>query len=143
MNSGNTLVELVARDPYAGYLGVRVADQEGDSPGGPLAVFPDLLLGTDEQHIGNRHTLGMHGGVVAGFLELAGRLHVCVATGRAATALTFTCEFLREIRDGEVRARTEIVRTGRRLAVARITAWTDDPLRPVATGHGSFALDPG
>jgi uncharacterized protein (TIGR00369 family) len=107
---------------------------------GPLGVSPDLLLAADDQHIGNRHTLGMHGGVVAAFLEIAGRLHVQAAVQRPATALNFTTEFLREIRGGDVRARTEIVRRGRRLAVVRVTAWLDDPLRPAATGHGAFTL---
>jgi uncharacterized protein (TIGR00369 family) len=148
MTTPTGLDDLIAADAYCRFLGVRTADRPGpgaleaapDSSAHPLAVHPDLLLEADDRHFGNERARSLHGGVVAGFLETAARLHIHADLGRPARTLTFACEFLREAKAGEVRARTEILRRGRRLAVARVTAWQDDPLRPVASGHGSFAV---
>jgi uncharacterized protein (TIGR00369 family) len=126
---------LVAADPWCAYAGVRVA---GAPDGEEAHGAPDLILEAAEHHIGNHRTQGIHGGVVAAFLETAGRVQVQAGAGRAVRTLTFTTEFLREAHVGTLTARTHIVRQGRRLAVVRVTAWQDDPGRPVATAHGAF-----
>ena len=50
--------------------------------------------------------------------------------------VNFTTEFYRPPGLVETKARAEIVRRGRRLAVLRAMAWQADPARPVAGGHG-------
>jgi uncharacterized protein (TIGR00369 family) len=109
---------------YAGLLGVR---EEGDA-----LVLPF-----------GRHVVGrpdmLHGGAIAGLLELAASQALADA-GAVGTMLTITVDYRRAGLATETRARGAVVRLGRRIAQVDAHAWQDDPARPIATARLAYRL---
>jgi len=121
---------LLARVPYAAFIGLDAGlDREGKLLA-RLAYRPE--------NVGNPRVPALHGGLMAALLESAMVLEAL--RGGAGLVLprvvNFSTEFYRPPGLAETRARAEIVRRGRRLAVLRAVAWQDDPARPIAGGHG-------
>jgi uncharacterized protein (TIGR00369 family) len=100
----------------------------------------DFVLPGDDDHVGNVEQNSLHGGVIAGFLETAAAQHVERVVGAAVETVSFGTEFVEEARTDDLRARSTVVRRGRRFVVARIDAWQDAPPRAVAIGHGIFRV---
>ncbi|EAQ04857.1 hypothetical protein OB2597_06225 [Pseudooceanicola batsensis HTCC2597] len=142
------LAALVGRVPYAQFLGVRF-DRRGDEL---TAILP-----FDDRLIGNPMLPALHGGVIAGFLEIAAVVELGwsmlwdeVESGaldpaddrmpRLPKTIDFTIDYLRSglPRDGYARAR--ITRSGRRYASVQAEAWQDNRDRPFAQATGHFLM---
>lgn len=127
----------VADIAYAHTLGLRI---EPDAAGGaPTLVMPyaDALIGSPAR---------LHGGAVAGLLEIAATAAVTAAlAGRGEQAVlkpvNVTVEYLREGAMVDTQARAEIVKLGRRIAVVRALAWQDDAAKPIAAAHMILLVD--
>ena len=121
--------------PYASALGAWV-ERSADVP---LVV----MLGGD-------HVLGrpgfVHGGALAGLLEIAGLVALHAALGEDAPRIkpiTVTVDFRRGARLIETRAIGHVTRLGSRIANIDAFAWQEDRTRPVASARMNVLLDRG
>jgi uncharacterized protein (TIGR00369 family) len=132
---GARLSAMLARIPYAQFLGVR-ADLAGDEM--------TLILPFSERLIGNVVLPALHGGVVGSFLEITAlaQLSISVGLARQARPIDVTVEYLRSGRPVTSFARAQIKRIGRRVANVHVEAWQESRARPIAALHGHFALKP-
>ena len=119
--------------PYARFLGVQVVRVEG---------VLQCVLPFREEIIGNAMLPAIHGGVIGAFLELTALLRLIDESGtdRVAKPINFAIDYLRSAGPATTRARADIFKLGRRVAVVHVVAWQDDPARPVASGNGKFLL---
>lgn len=116
--------------PYAAFIGLGAALEDDGTVVARLAYRPE--------NVGNPRVPAIHGGLIAALMETAMVLEILRGGDTLALPriVNFTTEFYRPPGLVETRARAEIIRRGRRLAVLRAKAWQADPARPVAGGHG-------
>ncbi|MEL7099544.1 MAG: PaaI family thioesterase [Pseudomonadota bacterium] len=141
---------LVARVPYAAYLGVTF-DRRGDELTGVLNYAPKL--------IGNPLLPALHGGVTAAFLELtatmtltwlrlwddleSGALEIETlesGTFRLPKTIDFTTDYLRSGKPRDAYARARVNRSGRRYASVHVEAWQDNRSKLYAQATGHFLM---
>jgi uncharacterized protein (TIGR00369 family) len=125
--------QVLAAIPYAGFLGVEV-----DRAGGTL----ECVLPFRQEIVGNVMLPAIHGGVIGAFLELTAILRLIDESGtdNVPKPINFAIDYLRSAGPASTRARADIFKLGRRVAVVHVIAWQDDPSRPVAAGNGKFLL---
>lgn len=130
--SAERLAAALAATPYASFLGVEATWLDG-------AVA--IVLPFRQASIGNTSLPALHGGVVAGFLELTALLTLAVdATHPKAATVDFTIEYLRSAGPRDTHAKATIKRLGRRFANVEAVAWQDDATKPVAAISGRFSV---
>lgn len=88
----------------------------------------------------------LHGGALAGLLEVAGLAAVIVAQPDAARLprirpVTVTVDFMREGTPIDTVAAAEVTRAGRRIVNVIARAWQYDRSRPIAAANLNFLLD--
>ncbi len=122
--------------PYARFLGVTIERRDG---------VLECVLPFREEIIGNPMLPAVHGGVIGAFLELTAILRLIDESGtdRVPKPISFAIDYLRSAGPAPTRARADIFKFGRRVAVVRVVAWQDDPTRPVAAGNGKFLVQFG
>ena len=81
--------------------------------------------------------------VIGAFLELTALLRLIDESGtdKVPKPINFAIDYLRSAGPNTTRARADIFKLGRRVAVVHVVAWQDDPSRPVASGNGKFLLE--
>ncbi len=127
--------QLITPVPYAASMGVhQVEDDTGLYFIMPFAIF---LTGSPGR---------LHGGAVAGLLEIAANRTVRHAIGPGTgdfllKPVNVTVDYLREGALRDTFARADIVRMGRRVANVRAVAWQDDTNRPIASAHMNLLID--
>ncbi len=116
-----------ALPPYATRLGLRV---EGSTL---VMPFSPTLIGAPGR---------LHGGTIAGLLELASLSAVlrAVEAGVQAKPINVTVDYLREGRPEDTRAEATILRLGRRIANVRAEAWQGARDRPIAAARLNILL---
>jgi uncharacterized protein (TIGR00369 family) len=119
--------------PYARFLGVGVERANGGF---------ECVLPFRQEIVGNAILPAVHGGVIGAFLELTAILRLIDESGteRVPKPINFAIDYLRSAGPRATRARADIFKLGRRVAVVHVVAWQDDPARPVAAGNGKFLL---
>lgn len=119
--------------PYARFLGVTTEHVDGRL---------ECVLPFREEIVGNPILPAVHGGVIGAFLELTAILRLVDESGtdRVPKPINFAIDYLRSAGPTTTRARADIFKLGRRVAVVHVVAWQDDPSRPVASGNGKFLL---
>ena len=126
--------ELLQRIPYAALIGVECS-----------RVGDELLfrLPANKDNIGNPLLPAIHGGVIAGFMELAAALHLLVSTGSPGVPkiIDFSLAYLRAGQFRDTWARCQVCRQGRRVANVAITAWQSTEAEPIATARAHFKLE--
>jgi uncharacterized protein (TIGR00369 family) len=120
--------------PYAGFLGVAVERVNGAL---------ECVLPFRQEIIGNAMLPAIHGGVIGAFLELTALLRLIDESGtdKVPKPINFAIDYLRSAGPNTTRARADIFKLGRRVAVVHVVAWQDDVARPVASGNGKFLLE--
>lgn len=113
---------------YARSLGIAV---EASAEGWPLLALPFDPI------VEGRPTV-FHGGATSGLLENAGYAALRAELKRQERTarikpIGITVQFLSAAKNRTTYARGRITRLGRRNANIEVTAWQDDPARPVAT----------
>jgi acyl-coenzyme A thioesterase PaaI-like protein len=125
------LLELI---PYAKLIGVECS-RLGD----------ELLfrLPANKDNIGNPLLPAIHGGVIAGFMELAAALHLLVFTGSPGVPkiIDFSLDYLRAGQFRDTSANCQVCRQGRRVANVAITAWQSTQAEPIATARAHFKIE--
>lgn len=133
INSMADLQTALQQIPYAQFLGITCREEAGE----PLFVLPFKA-----DNIGNTLLPAIHGGVIGGFLENAALMHLMWAREAAESPkiIDFSLDYLRSAGPADLYARCDIVRQGKRVANVLITAWQDDPAKPVVTARAHFLL---
>ncbi len=126
----------VALLPYADFLGIRI---DGDVEGAPLLAMPysEGLLGSPGR---------LHGGAVAGLLEIAAIAAIDATLDDTAEArerfkpITVTLDFMRPGLLVETYACGTVIRIGSRIANVSVEAWQEDRGRTIATARMNLAI---
>jgi uncharacterized protein (TIGR00369 family) len=119
--------------PYAKFIGVTITKD----PQGWL-----FTLATESSNVGNPITPALHGGVIAGFMEVAAAL-AQMLTSQDPTLpkiINFSIDYLRAAGVKPTYARCSIVRQGKRIANVTVLACQTNELEPVATARTHFLL---
>ncbi|MGO3999728.1 MULTISPECIES: PaaI family thioesterase [Pseudomonas] len=120
--------------PYAKLIGVECS-RLGD----------ELLfkLPASKDNIGNPLLPAIHGGVIAGFMELAAALHLLVFTGSPGVPkiIDFSLDYLRAGQFRDTYAKCQVCRQGRRVANVAITAWQSTEAEAIATARAHFKIE--
>jgi uncharacterized protein (TIGR00369 family) len=126
-------VNLIDTIPYARFLGVGIERVDG---------VLECVLPFRQQIVGNPRLPAIHGGVLGAFLELTALMRLIDESGseRVPKPINFTTDYLRSAGAATTRARAEIFKLGRRVAVVHAIAWQDDRTKPVAAGNGKFLV---
>ncbi|MEN4828687.1 PaaI family thioesterase [Pseudomonas sp. P39-UII1] len=126
------LLELI---PYAGLIGIE-CERQGD----------DLLfrLPANADNIGNPLLPAVHGGVIAGFMELSAALYLLIYSESASIPkiIDFSIDYLRAGHFRDTYAQCQLWRQGRRVTNVAITAWQGDRQAPIATARAHFKIEP-
>lgn len=126
---------LLALIPYAGLIGIECARQ-GD----------DLLfrLPANQDNIGNPLLPAIHGGVIAGFMELSAALYLLIFSESLIIPkiIDFSIDYLRAGHYRDTYAQCQLWRQGRRVTNVAITAWQGDRDSPIATARAHFKIEP-
>ncbi|GID07640.1 MULTISPECIES: PaaI family thioesterase [Pseudomonas] len=125
------LLQLI---PYAELIGVECS-----------RVGDELLfrLPANKDNIGNPLLPAIHGGVIAGFMELSAALHLLIFTGSPGVPkiIDFSLDYLRAGQFRDTWARCQVCRQGRRVANVAITAWQSTEAEPIATARAHFKIE--
>ena len=126
---------ILARIPYARFLGVRV-ELHGDEM---TAVLPYA-----EHLIGNPTLPALHGGVIGAFMEMTALLQLSILEHqmRQPRPVDVSIDYLRSGRPTDTFARAVIKKVGRRIANVQVEAWQETRGAPIAALHGHFMLSP-
>lgn len=133
MTSTQAFADALAVSPYAGFLGVEAVS--GSSDRATMRFSPPL--------VGNPLLPALHGGSVAGFMELTATAALTAATqgtqGRPKP-VDVSVAYLRSARPADTHARAQIRKVGRRIAYVHVLAWQEDEAAPVAEMTAHFLL---
>lgn len=87
----------------------------------------------------------LHGGAIAGLLESAGFAGLADAIGESPAPrlkpINVTVTYMRGGVEKRTYARAMIERLGRRVANIEVTAWQDDPAKPIAMAQMNILID--
>jgi len=126
---------LLALIPYAGLIGIE-CERQGE----------DLLfrLPANTDNIGNTLMPAIHGGVIAGFMELSAALYLLIYSESASIPkiIDFSIDYLRAGLYRDTYAQCQLWRQGRRVTNVAITAWQGDRDTPIATARAHFKIEP-
>ena len=126
---------LLALIPYASLIGIECT-RDGD----------DLLfrLPANPDNIGNPLLPAIHGGVIAGFMELSAALYLLIYSNSASIPkiIDFSIDYLRAGHFRDTYAQCQLWRQGRRVTNVAITAWQGDRQSPIATARAHFKIEP-
>jgi uncharacterized protein (TIGR00369 family) len=121
--------------PYARLLDLSV---ERDAGGAAVMVMPfaDAVLGRPGF---------LHGGAIAGLLEMAAVVALADALGIEFDAtrikpVNVTIDYMRGGREKPTRGQGIVTRLGTRVANVEARAWQDDPARPIAAARMNYLL---
>ncbi|AAN69761.1 PaaI family thioesterase [Pseudomonas putida] len=126
---------LLALIPYAGLIGIE-CERQGDDVLFRLPASPD--------NIGNPLLPAIHGGVIAGFMELSAALYLLIYSESASIPkiIDFSIDYLRAGHFRDTYAQCQLWRQGRRVTNVAITAWQGDRQSPIATARAHFKIEP-
>lgn len=130
--------------PYTDYLGVRRHSLPNGASNAADALF---RLPFRQELVGNPILPAIHGGVVAGFAQTAGVLHLSFTNSlpreTPPRAVDFSIDYLRSAKPIDTWARCRTVRQGNRVALVEMVLWQDDEKRPVAMARTQCLLPQG
>ncbi|HDS1734526.1 PaaI family thioesterase [Pseudomonas sp. BP8] len=126
---------LLSLIPYAGLIGI-VCERQGDDLLFRLPASPD--------NVGNPLLPAIHGGVIAGFMELSAALYLLIYSESASIPkiIDFSIDYLRAGHLRDTYAQCQLWRQGRRITNVAITAWQADRDAPIATARAHFKIEP-
>lgn len=133
-NSGNDYNQLLDLVPYARFIGME-CERFGDE-----MVF---RLPFKDANLGNPMLPALHGGVIAGFMEMSAilQLMVFMQTSQVPKIVDFSVDYLRAGYARDSFSECRITRQGRRVANVSISCWQSNRKQPIATARAHFLLD--
>ncbi|MDA3920756.1 MAG: PaaI family thioesterase [Salinisphaera sp.] len=129
---------LVAAIPYAEFLGLRVEIDAADA----RASERIYVMAYRDELVGNAQLPALHGGTVAGLLEMAMQLEVLIAESeqRLPYPVDFTIDYWRSAGPADCRVACRLIRSGRHIAQVQAECWQADRERPIAFARADFLL---
>lgn len=126
-------ITLTREIPYARLIGITCI---------PIGEHFIFKLPQNDNNLGNPSLPAIHGGVIGGFMETSGILHVMMSTGidRVPKVVDFSIDYLRPGRNCDSFVSCEVLRQGRKIANVLITAWQTREEEPIATARAHFLL---
>ena len=120
--------------PYAQLIGLTCI------PLGDSLIFK---LPPNEDNLGNPSLPAIHGGVIAGFMEMSASLHALLTMDidKVPKVVNFAIDYLRPGRHQETFAECRVVRQGKKMANVSILAWQDKRETPIATARVHLLMD--
>lgn len=133
MSRADTLQTLLARIPMVRTLGM-VCEIRGDDM---ITILPFR-----EQLIGNANIRALHGGAMAGFLELTAmaQLYLVADNDTLPRTINLTVDYLRQGLAQDLYARAHIIKQGRRIASVRAEAWQAERANLVVAVQAHFLV---
>lgn len=133
MNEAETLAAVLARIPYARFLGMG-AELHGDEM---TAILP-----FSDHLVGNPTLPAIHGGVLGAFMEITAlaQLSISHGQGRQPRPIDVTVQYLRTGKPVATYARAQLKRVGSRIANVYVEAWQEARAAPIASLHGHFLV---
>lgn len=127
------LDDLLAKIPYAAFLGVRF-ETAGDEMTAILPFSPPL--------IGNPLLPALHGGVTGALMELTAMAQLALVERRSRVPkpIDVNVEYLRSGKPLTTFARAHVAKAGKRVANVRVEAWQETRSSPIAAYHAHFLL---
>lgn len=124
---------LIAAIPFARFLSLRIVDD------GELRRY---VMPYRDAHIGNAAKPALHGGTVAGVLELAMQLETLISQTqpRLPDPVDFTIDYWRSAGPADCHVAARVIRVGRAIAQVQAECWQADRARPVAFARGGFVM---
>lgn len=124
---------VIAAIPYARYLGLEVTIHD---------TSRTYCLPFRHDLVGSTKLGALHGGTVAGLLELSMQLDVLIAETqlRLPYPVDFSVDYWRSAASRDLFCRCRLIRSGRRIAQVQAECWQDDPDKPVAFARADFLL---
>lgn len=126
--------ESVASAPFHCWLKPEVASVSDDGVSILLRNRPDFRRSASAD--------GVHGGVVAALIDIAGHAAVVAAVGHGVPTINLRIDYLRPAMGPELLARARTVKVGRTIAVIDIEVAAIDG-KLVAVGRGTFSTQAG
>lgn len=131
--SAGDLSALIREIPYARLIGLE-----------HYAMGNEIVykLPKNDDNLGNPTLPALHGGVIGGFMETAGVLHVMMSTDTLIVpkVVDFSLDYLSPGRHRDTFAKCTFVRQGRKIANVAIYAWQTHESTPIATARANFLL---
>ncbi|MEH6472161.1 MAG: PaaI family thioesterase [Halopseudomonas sp.] len=120
--------------PYAKLLGIKAQEKAGE------LLFH---LPASRSNIGNPTLPALHGGAIAGFMEMAAGIHLLMKlpTVKVPRVVDFSIDYVRAGQLEDTYASCTVVRQGRKLVNVSIHAWQRDQSTPIATARAHFLID--
>jgi len=134
VTEANDFSHLLEHVPYARFIGMLV-ERFGDE-----LVF---RLPAKDDNIGNPVLPAIHGGVIAGFMEMSAiiQLMVFMQTSKVPKVVDFSIDYLRAGYHKDSFAECRITRQGRRVANVNIDCWQTNRKQLIATARAHFLID--
>jgi uncharacterized protein (TIGR00369 family) len=125
---------LVEALPYAKLLGIQTQDK------GEALLFH---LPPRHSNVGNPTLPALHGGAIAGFMEMAAAIYLLInmPIPKVPRVVDFSIDFVRPGQLQDTYASCSVVRQGRKLVNVAIHAWQRDQTAPIATARAHFLID--
>ncbi len=127
--------DLINAIPYAQMIGIEFTEDSEEQQ--------TFKLVQRDSNIGNPIIPAIHGGVIGGFMELSGALHLLVSqsTPKFPKIIDFSLDYLRAGMNKDTFAYCEVTRQGSRVANVEVHAWQDSRDKPIALARAHFLLD--
>lgn len=124
---------LIRKIPYARLIGMSCI------PIGDSLLF---TLPPYRSNIGNTTLPALHGGVIAGFMEMSASLHLLLTqnTTTVPKVIDFAIDYLSPGRLQESYAECRVIRQGKKIINVSVTAWQDSKDKPIATARVHLLL---
>lgn len=128
------LTLLIDTIPYAQLIGIQGEKINDDFM---------FTLPKNDNNLGNPILPAIHGGVMGGFMETAGILHLLMTLKAQSVpkVIDFSIDYLRPGRHQDTYAQSKVVRQGRKVANVSIIAWQDSIDKPIATARVHYLLN--
>jgi len=120
--------------PYAQTIGADFSDASDTQT---------FVLKQRDSNLGNPIIPAIHGGVIGGFMELSGAMHLLVSqsTPKFPKIIDFSVDYLRAGQNKDTFAFCEVTRQGSRVANVEVHAWQDSKSHPIALARAHFLLE--
>lgn len=137
-DNAQTLIEIL---PYAKFLGMESYKSEGQW---------QFRLPPQKHNIGNPVLPALHGGAIAGFMEMSAVVHVFMTMdverisghqARVPKIVDFSIDYIRACRLQTTYAACEVLRRGRKVTNITVKVWQQDPSVLTATARAHYLLD--
>lgn len=124
---------LIDAIPFARFLGLGIVDEDETRR---------YVMPYRDTHIGNAAKPALHGGTVAGLLEIAMQLETLISQTqpRLPDPVDFTIDYWRSAGPADCHVVARVIRVGRAIAQVQAECWQADRARPVAFARGDFVL---